>query len=78
MIAYIPFEEIVAIDDVGDKFNGTGQNRPTIYVSIDDEGVVAHLSIDVSLSQSRPDIDFDDEAKRIKYFPDKFRRDGMN
>ena len=77
MIAYIPFEEIVAIDDVGDKFNGTGQNRPTIYVSIDDEGVVAHLSIDVSLSQSRPDIDFD-ETKRIKYFPDKFRRDAMN
>jgi hypothetical protein len=77
VIAYIPFEEIVAIDEVGDEFNGTGQNRPTIYVSINDEGIIAHVSTDVSLSLSRSDLDLDKD-KRIKFFPDKFRRDGMN
>jgi hypothetical protein len=77
MIGYIPFDEIVAVDETGEECFGSGRGRPTIYVPIDDEGVIAHASLDVTLSRSRTDIDFD-KNKRIKFFPDKFRRDGLN
>jgi hypothetical protein len=77
IIGYIPFDEIVAVDETGDECFGSGRGRPTIYVPINDEGVIAHVSLDVTLSRSRIDVDFDKD-KRIKVFPDKFRRDGLN
>jgi hypothetical protein len=76
VIGYIPFDQIVALDETGEECFGSGQGRPTIYVPIDDEGGIS-LNIEVSLSRYQTDVDFDKD-KRIKVFPDKFRRDGLN
>ncbi|WP_051448270.1 restriction endonuclease [Bradyrhizobium sp. WSM1417] len=76
VIAYIPFDQVIAVDEMGDNYLETSRDRPTFYIPITDEGVInLHNEEDISFRflQSRTEIEFD-EAKRVKFFPDKFRR----
>lgn len=76
VIAYVPFEQIIAIDEVGDECWDNCRGMPVLYVPINDGQMDVHPDVDVSL---RGGIGTDpvvpDSAKRIKFFPAEFRDD---
>lgn len=71
---FIPFEAIVAVDEIGDGMGFGGRSRPTLYVPVNDGKLPCHPAVDVVLSG---DVEAD-PAKRVKFFPDKFRSDEFN
>ena len=79
MIAFIPFDQVVAVDEAGDDCWGTGRGRPTIYVPIEEGGLIQlHDDYDQTLTRGAGRVSVPvDEGKRIKFFPDKFRRDEL-
>lgn len=76
--AFIPLENIVAVDEIGDECWGYCAGMPILFVPIEDGTLSIHPSMEVrlvggiGLEPGEPD-----PAKRIKYFPDKFRSDEM-
>jgi hypothetical protein len=79
VVAFIPFESIVALDETGDECFDSGQGLPTLYVPFFEDGsITVHEHKDVRLMTG---IDAEvelDKTKRVKFFPNKFRRDEFN
>lgn len=70
---FVPFEEIVAIDELGDDSMGRG--LPTLFVPMKDGRPPMHHHADVVLTRSfSTDVEVNNK-KRVKIFPAKFRRD---
>jgi hypothetical protein len=77
--AFIPFDEIVAADDIGDECWECCRGVPILFVPIQDGTVSVHPSEDVRLVGGGGSAEIEpDPSKRIKFFPDKFRTDELN
>ena len=71
---FLPFEEIVAIDEMGDGTSFGGRARPTLYVPFKEGRLPFHSEAKVNLS-SNVEVK---RATRIKFFPDKFRTNELD
>jgi hypothetical protein len=71
--AFIPFSEILVVDEIGDPVFGEDAGRPTLYVRFKDGRPVTHPHINVELIPAAIDRFQPDKKKRIKYFPENFR-----
>jgi hypothetical protein len=77
--AFIPFDEIIAVDDIGDECWGYCSGLPALFVPFDDGIVPVHPSKEIHLLGGVDGTKIEpDPSKRIKFFPDKFRTDELN
>ncbi|WP_146006742.1 hypothetical protein [Bradyrhizobium forestalis] len=77
--AFIPFEDVVAVDEIGDECWGYCAEMPVLFVPITDGTLSVHSSTEVRLlGGAGTELSEPDPAKRIRYFPDKFRSDELN
>ncbi|RTE92937.1 restriction endonuclease [Bradyrhizobium sp. LVM 105] len=76
--AYIPFEDIVAIDDIGDECWGRCRDMPVLFVPIEGGTLNVHPDKEVRLRGfAESDPEQPDSKKRINFFPEKFRAEEL-